>query len=412
MKGESIGRVCDARAGVVQAKLPAVSIGESVEILSRRRTTLGIVQRVGERAVSIASHGDVEGISAGDVVRALPYGNVRAPGLAALGRAIDARGQAIDGGPPVVSRRGARMRIRPSPSARTLPTAPLWTGIKAIDALLTIARGGRVGIFGPAGAGKSSLLAMLDRGCRADVSVVALIGERGREAREWFARLHPRMTVICAASDRPAAERVTAAELAIAQAARLRGLGLDVLLILDSLARLGAALRDVAVACGEPVGRAGFPPSVFAQIARFVESAGATATGSITLVASVLSEDDREPIAEAARSLLDGHITLSRSLAHAGRYPAIDVTSSASRLMSAVISQTHAEDAATLRRSLCALKDSEDARSIGLPQHDPWILAAQQNEEAIEELLRQGVEPVAAALTLRDLHMLAQQLQP
>ena len=414
MKGDALGHVDDARADVIRASLPASAVGETVEIASRSGTILGTVQRVSGGVISIAPHGDVEGVRAGNAVRVSRRGSVAPLGTAALGRAIDARGRAIDGGAQIGARPQTIVVIRPTPAERTLPRAPLWTGIKAIDGLLTIARGGRMGIFGCAGAGKSSLLMMLEGGSLADVSVVALIGERGREAREWFARLHPRMTIVCAPSDRSAAERVAAGRIAVAQAGRLRALGLHVLLILDSFARLAAALREVAVACGEPTGRGGFPGSVFAELARAVEVAGETKTGSITLAATVLSEegDARDPVAEAARSLLDGHISLSRSLAHAGRFPAIDVAMSVSRLMNVVIERQHANDAAVVRRAVCALKASEDARSLGIAQADPWVSAAQQNEATIEELLRQGAESVAAARTLHDLHAVAERLQP
>ena len=414
MRGDAVGRISDARANVVHAHLPGAAVGELVEIHRRRGTATihGTVRKINDGTARIAPHGEIEGVCRGDEVRVLSTGFLAPVGLHALGRAIDARGRVIDGGDDMTARRKTIAFLRPSPAQRVIPTAPLWTGIKTVDALLTIARGGRVGIFGVAGSGKSSLLAAMERGSVVDASVVALIGERGREAREWLARLHPRMTIVCASSDRSAAERVAAATMAIAQANQLRELGLDVLLILDSLARLAAAIREVAVACGEPVGRGGFPASVCAELARFVEAAGATSVGSITLAATVLSDEnsDRDTVAEIARSLLDGHITLSLAHVHAGRYPAIDVSLSASRLMHGVIERDHANDAAIVRRAICALKDSMDARSLGLPQANPQVRAAQRCEAEIEEFQRQEVEPVPAARTWRDLHALAERL--
>ncbi|MBV9278433.1 MAG: EscN/YscN/HrcN family type III secretion system ATPase [Candidatus Eremiobacteraeota bacterium] len=410
MKGVRIGRIVDARADVIRAKLPAAAIGEAVEIAGGVH---GTVQRVCDEEVAITPDGDIRGIRVGDAVRALSAAAVPALGLEALGRAVNARGEALDDGPSVNLRPRIAACAQLLPSQRALPSMPLWSGVKAIDALVTLARGARIGVFGPAGAGKSSLLRLLERASSADVCVVALVGERGREAREWFARLSSRVTIVCASSDRAAAERVTAANLAVEYAARLRSLGLHVLLIVDSLARLAAALREVAVACGEAVGRGGFAPSVFAALARFIESAGATEDGSMTMIASVLSDAHGDDVVgESARALLDGHIVLSSTLAHAGRYPAIDVAPSTSRLMSSVVSVSHAEDAATLRRAICALNDSADARSIGLEPHDPWVIAAQQSERRIEDFLRQGVEPVAAAATLEQLHALAARIRP
>ena len=200
----------------------------------------------------------------------------------------------------------------PPPSQRAAVDSPFWTGIRTIDALLTIGRGARIGVFGPPGCGKSTLLHQLVRGAYTDAVVVGLIGERGREAEEWMRMCPQHASIVCATSDRSAAERVHAARIAVAQADTLRAKGLHVLLVLDSVARYAAALREIAVAAGESVGRGGFPPSVFAELARLLEVPGAARDGSITLVATVLSDgDERDPVSEAARSLLDGHIALS-----------------------------------------------------------------------------------------------------
>jgi FliI/YscN family ATPase len=281
---------------------------------------------------------------------------------------------------------------------------PFWTGVPAIDALLTIGRGARVGFFGAPGAGKTTLLEQIAAGAGGDAVVLALVGERGREAQAWFERLDRRSTIVCATSDRSAAERVRAAMVAMAQARLLRERGFHVVLILDSLARYAAALREQRVALGEPVGRGGYPPSVWAELARYLECAGNASQGSITLLATVLSDgsDDREPLSDAARSLLDGHIVLSGALARAGHFPAIDVLASASRTMDEAISASHAAGARCVRAALALLAESSDARAVGLAAADERLRAAVAAEPALHAFLRQG-GGAASADTLRTL---------
>ncbi|HUA10047.1 MAG TPA: ATP-binding cassette domain-containing protein [Candidatus Acidoferrales bacterium] len=319
-------------------------------------------------------------------------------GSAALGRAIDAEGNLLDAGAP-------------SPARRRAIDAPLWTGVRCIDTLLTIGRGARVGIFGAPGAGKSTLLETIARGTRADAIAIGLVGERGREAQRWIASSDDRTTVICATSDRPALERVRAGEMLMMHAGALARRGLHVLVVLDSLARYANALREVAVERGESVGRGGFPPSVFARIAQLVERAGAFQFGSITLLATVLNDgDDHDPVSESARSLLDGHLQLSPRLAQAGRFPAIDVLASASRTMDAVVAPGHLAAAAAVRAALARLERSEDARSLGIEPVDAATRVAIDAEEALEALLRQGREPVAPAAALEALRRIADTL--
>ena len=314
-------------------------------------------------------------------------------GTCALGRAIDAQGLPLDGGTPLRGRRVMLDPRSPRPNEREPIASPLWTGVRALDALLTIGRGARIGIFGPPGTGKSSLIESIVAGCRCDAVVVALAGERGREAQRWIADHAPRMTVICATSDRPARERIAAANVAVAHACALRERGLHVLLVLDSLARVAAALREAGVSAGQSTGRGGYPPSVFTELARLVEVAGAVPTGSITLVATVLSDgDDRDPVSEAARSLLDGHIALSLRLAERGCFPAIDVPASTSRTMSSVAGETHLRAAARLRGALALLRRLEDARALGIEPRDGAGRAAAAAESQIERFLRQGRE--------------------
>jgi FliI/YscN family ATPase len=314
-------------------------------------------------------------------------------GTCAFGRAIDSNGLPLDDGPELRGCRVALAYSSPNPNEREAITMPLWTGIRTLDGLLTIGRGARIGVFGPPGTGKSTLIEAIVEGCECDTVVVALVGERGREAQRWIEMRQERTTVICATSDRSFNERIAAARVAVAHAAALRRRGLHVLLVLDSLARVAMALREAGVAAGESVGRAGYPPSVFSELARLVEVAGAVTGGSITLVATVLSDgDDRDPVSEAARSLLDGHIALSLRLAESSRFPAIDVPASTSRTMDFVIADAHRHAASQIRRALALLDRIDDARALGLQTPDRMVLAAMAAEPRIENFLRQGHE--------------------
>jgi type III secretion protein N (ATPase) len=330
-------------------------------------------------------------------------------GTCAFGRAVDARGAPLDGGPPLHGRTVGAVAIAPLPHERAPVTAPFWTGVRAVDALLTVGRGARAGIFGAPGAGKSTLLEALVAGCSADAVVVGLCGERGREAQQWIERRDARTTVVCATSDRPAEERIACVATAFAHAAALRERGLHVAFVLDSLARFAAALRETAIARGESAGRGGYPPSVFADLARTLEIAGTLrAGGSITLLATVLSDgDDRDPVSDAARSLLDGHLQLSPRLAQAGHFPAIDVPASASRTMEAVATPAHRRDAAVVREALAWLARTEEARELGIVPEGADAARAIAAEPFLRRFLRQGGEAVAPGAALGMLAELA-----
>lgn len=405
------GRVEGARGGLVSASLPNARIGDAVSIATLPEATEGYVCAIDGARALIAMHAGVAGIARGATVRVEPSGGRVPLGSCALGRALDARGRPLDGGPRLVGRRVVPA-IAPLPDRRVAVSEPLWTGVRAIDALLTIGRGARIGIFGAPGAGKSSLLEAIVANCDADAVVVALVGERGREARRWIDLRRPHATVVCATSDRPPAERVNAALLSVAHAAALRDGGLDVLLVLDSLARVAAAAREIAVAAGESVGRGGYPPSVFADLARLVEIAGPTRCGSLTLIASVLSDgEDGDPVSDAARSLLDGHVALAMQLAQAGRFPAIDVLTSASRTMAAVVGAAQLRAAARVRGALALLERTEDARRLGIEPagaRDRHVVAQSQH---LETFLRQGAEAADPAQSLRALAALAAALE-
>ncbi len=401
------GRVERTEGGMLVARLAGVAIGEGVRIGAHLS---GEVRRIDGGLAYIAAHDAFDGIAVGTDVRSDRGVQCMVLGTCALGRAIDARGNPLDGG-AVLRGRGVPLDVG-APSQRAPITLPLWTGIRAIDALLTLGVGSRTGIFGPPGAGKSTLLEMLAASAAPDAVVVALIGERGREAQSWIACCDRRTTVICATSDRPAAERLRAVRVALAHASTLRSRGLDVLVLLDSLARTANALRELAVATGESTGRGGYPPSVFAELARIVEIGGATPSGSITLVTTVLEDgDERDPVSDAARSLLDGHVQLSSGLVRAGRFPAIDIPASVSRTMPSVAETRHVEASQIVRRAIAELARTDDARSLGVAVDGAFVQAAVRSEPEIEAFLRQDARAADPSETLASLDALAAKLR-
>lgn len=391
------------------AALPGARIGDEVVVCGPGgRRVPGSVVALEPGCAAILARGSLAEIGAGDRVEADDRAGATA-GFAALGRALDAAGGALDGRPDP-PRRACRAAVAgvPEPAARAPVAERLTTGVRAIDGLLALGRGARVGIFGAPGAGKTTLLETILAASDADACVLALVGERGREVRSWLERLDRRTTIVCATSDRSPGERVRAAELAMLQAQVLRARGLHVALVLDSLARYAAALRERCVALGEPVGRGGYPPSVWAALARYLERAGTSESGSITVLATVLSDgEERDPLSEAARSLLDGHIVLCGRLARAGHFPAIDVLASASRTMSAVAGAQHARDAAAVRAALALLAESRDARALGLASlADPALARAVSAEPELLAFLRQDA-PALPGETLARLREVA-----
>jgi ATP synthase in type III secretion protein N len=414
MNVQSIGSVVRTIGDMVFVKLPRARVGEGVVIHSSSGERIaGSVTAVERKRVAVAAFGSLSGIAVGDRVETSGDAQTALLGIGALGRALDAAGVPMDTRGPLIAERVPVTGVAIAPVRRRPIEVPLWTGIRAIDGLLTVGRGARIGIFGAPGAGKTTLLESIARGVRGDAVVLALIGERGREAAAWLRRVDARTTIVCATSDRNAAERSRAAEVAMAQAVTLRERGLHVVVIVDSLARYCAALREQRSALGEPVGRGGYPPSVFADLARLLERAGNGTRGSITLLASVLSDggDEREPLSDAARSLLDGHIVLSAELARGGHYPAIDVLSSASRTMDAVIDARHAGDARVVRAALALLERTKEARALGLTgDGDPRLLQAVAGAESIERFLVQN-EACMPSDTLMLLHELGEFLR-
>lgn len=416
MIARAVGCVVRTHGETVVVALPGARIGAGASIRRADGTTLaGEVVAVERARATLAPFGELTGVAVGDRVAVDPSVLAVPVGIGTLGRAFDASGRSIDGGDaPQAAVASVDRGNAPEPRSREPVRDVFWTGIRAIDGLLTIGRGARVGLFGAPGAGKTTLLETIAVGARGDAVVLALVGERGREAQGWLERRDRRTSIVCATSDRSAAERVRAADVAMTQAEYLRDRGAHVVLIVDSLARYTAALREIRVALGEPVGRGGYPPGVWAELARFLERAGNARRGSITMLATVLSDgaDEREPLSDAARSLLDGHIVLSSSLARAQHFPAIDVVASTSRTMAAVVSNAHAHAAATVRIALARLAETSDARALGLGgPGDPGLAAAVAAEPAIGAFLRQSGSATSAA-TLRALASLGSLVEP
>jgi flagellum-specific ATP synthase len=321
-----------------------------------------------------------------------------------LGRVLDGLGRPMDGGEPPRDVRWVPGHAEPPhPLAREPISQPLPTGVRAIDGFLTLGKGQRVGIFAGSGVGKSTLLGMLARGTEADITVIALIGERGREVRDFIehdlgAEALKRCVVVASTGDNPAAMRLCAARTATAIAEAYRADGLDVLLLFDSLTRVAMAQREIGLAAGEPPTTKGYPPSVFSMLPHLMERTGPAGNGSITAIYTVLvdGEDMDEPIADLARATLDGHIVLKRTLASAGHYPPIDVLASVSRLMERVSAPDHRQAARNLRGLLAAHTDARDLISIGayVGGSDPVVDTAIHAMPAITTFLRQRSDEI------------------
>jgi flagellum-specific ATP synthase len=345
---------------------------------------------------------ELSGVRHGDRVRLKRTKNWLRVGEQLLGRVIDARGRVIDGRPqPALVDRVPLDRRPPNPVDRPRIDKPLSTGVRVIDGLLTCGQGQRMGIFAGSGVGKSVLLGMMSKYTSADVNVIALIGERGREVNEFLERdLGPeglaRSVVVTATSDEPALLRVRAALAATAVAEYFRDRGKNVLLVMDSLTRFALAQREIGLAAGEPPTTRGYPPSVFALLPKLVERVGRTHHGSITAFYSVLVEgdDENEPIADCVRGLIDGHTWLSRKIASRNHYPAVDVLPSLSRLMSEIATPEHRDAAGIVRELLSAYRDHEDLISIGAYRRgsNRTVDLAIDMLEPIDLFLRQRVD--------------------
>lgn len=346
--------------------------------------------------------GPIQGIAVASNVRVLAEQASVPVGDALLGRVLDGFAAPLDGGPvPEVSQRVPLYAQAPNPLQRARIRHSLKTGVKVIDTLISVGVGQRLGIFAPAGVGKSTLLGMLATHADAEIIVVGLIGERGREVREFLedalgAEARTRSVVIVATSDKPAMERINAAVTATAIAEGFRDQGRRVLLLMDSVTRYARAVREVGLAIGEPPVRQGFPPSVFAELPRLFERAGNGEHGSITAFYTVLTDDDDglDPVAEETRSILDGHIVLSRKIAEQNRFPAVDVLSSLSRLFRQITPDAQQEDAGRLRQLLAKYRDIEFLLQVGEYKSGSDALAddAIKLQPMIDQFLRQRPE--------------------
>ncbi len=356
----------------------------------------------GETRVAMLDRGNP---SVGGTARATGRGPSAPFGPQLLGRVLDGLGRPIDRGGPLGLVRCVPISAEPpDPLDREPIVHPLPVGVRAIDGFLTLGRGQRVGVFAGSGVGKSTLLGMLARGATADVTVIALIGERGREVRDFLEQdlgleALKRCVVVASTGDNPAAMRICAARAATAIAEGFRAEGLDVLLLFDSLTRVAMAQREIGLAAGEPPTTRGYPPSVFSMLPHLMERAGPAARGSITAIYTILvdGEDMDEPIADISRATLDGHIVLKRSIATAGHYPPIDVLASVSRLMTRVTSPAHGAAARHLRQLMAAHEEARDLISIGayVPGADPVVDRAIALMPAINDFLQQRPEEVS-----------------
>jgi type III secretion protein N (ATPase) len=369
------GRIFEAIGTLVRATGIDAKVGELCELFD---STGRLMQRAevvgfGRGHAVLSPFAGMDGIGVSTLVRGTGRSLAVRCGPQMLGRVLSGLGEPIDGrGPLLATSEQAVYADPPDPMSRAMIDAPMPTGVKIIDALMTLGEGQRLGIFAPAGAGKSTLMGMLARGTDSDVNVIALIGERGREVREFIEFIlgpegMARSVVICATSDRSAIERAKAAHVATAVAEYFRDQGQRVLLMMDSLTRFARAQREIGLAAGEPPARRGFPPSVFAELPRLLERSGMGARGSITALYTVLAEDESgsDPIAEEVRGILDGHLILSRRIAAKNQYPAIDVLGSLSRVMTQVVPAGHVEMAGKLRSMMAKFDEIETLLQVG-----------------------------------------------
>lgn len=346
--------------------------------------------------------GAMTGISAGMPARAR-RSPLRVPtGAGLFGRVVDGLGRPIDGkGPLAVERYVSLQHATPSAMHRARVAEPLQTGVRVLDTLTTLGRGQRMGLFAGSGVGKSSLLSMVARGTDAEISVIALVGERGREVREFLEDdLGPeglaRSVVVVSTSDDPALVRLRAAFVATRIAESFREQGGHVVLMMDSLTRVAMAQREIGLSVGEPPATRGYPPSTFSLLAQLLERAGTGETGSVTGIYTVLvdGDDHNEPIADAARSILDGHVVLDRKLAVAGHFPSIDPLASISRVATRVTTHEQREAASVLRRALAARRGVQDLLDVGAyqPGSNALVDAAVANASPIEAFLQQRMD--------------------
>jgi flagellum-specific ATP synthase len=399
-----LGRVTAVTGLVIESEGPNVGLGELCLLRSERDSFEVMAEVVGFRGerVLLMPLGETGGLHAGCPVTACDRPPIPSPGPALLGRVLDALGRPFDQlGPVPLHRAPAGAARPPHPLRRQRIHDVFPTGVRVLDVFTPFGRGQRLGLFAGSGVGKSTLLGMIARGAQADVVVIALVGERGREVREFLEKdLGPdglaRSVVVVATSDTPAPLRLRAATTATAIAEGYRDAGKNVLLLMDSVTRFAMAQREIGLAIGEPPATRGYTPSVFALLPRLLERAGAGETGAITALYTVLVEGDdmNEPVADTVRGILDGHLVLSRTLAHANHYPAVDVLESVSRLTRDICSPEEVELAARAREHLALHKRNEDLITVGAYQAgaNPELDRAVALHPGLKSFLRQPVD--------------------
>jgi len=398
------GRVQSVVGLSIRVTLPGARVGDAVTIHRQPTALLGQVVGLDGGEAIVMPLGDAQGIGVDDLVQShgRPLHVAVSSGL--LGRVVDGLGRPIDGGPAVQDWVDRPLDIPAPPALQRRPiTRALGTGVRVLDGLLTLGEGQRVGLFAGSGVGKSTLLGEMARGTVADIVVVALVGERGREVGEFLTKTlgeqgRRKSVVVVATSDAPAMERLRAAQTATAIAEYFRDLGKKVLLLVDSITRFARAQREVGLAAGELPARRGYPPSVFAMLPRLLERSGQGADGSITAVYTVLVEggDMEEPIADEVRGILDGHIVLDREMAARGHYPAVNVLQSLSRVMDQVVEKEHWQAARSLRRLLAAYESKRDLIVLGAYSRgsDPLVDEAIRKMPKLEAFLTQWPDEV------------------
>jgi ATP synthase in type III secretion protein N len=409
------GRVRSVTGLSLRFIMPGIRVGDLVRVSRKGDPLLCEVVGFADGEAVAMPLGSLRGVGPEDEVEATGGAlSVRASD-ALLGRIFDGLGRPLDGLPALGSGSDVAVdRLPPSALSRRAITAPMPTGVRVLDGLLTMGEGQRIGLFAGSGVGKSTLLGAIARGAVADVVVVALVGERGREVGEFLEHaLGPegraRSVVVVATSDASPLERLRAPEVATAYAEYFRDQGKKVMLLVDSVTRYARAAREVGLAAGEPPTRRGYPPSTFAMLPRLLERSGQGSTGSITAIYTVLVEggDMDEPIADEVRGILDGHVVLDRTLGARGRYPAVDVLVSLSRVMSTVASEKHVQSAQKMRALLAAYESKKDLLALGayVKGTDPEFDEAIVRMPKIEQFLRQDARDRVAfedAVTLLD----------
>ncbi len=399
------GKVVNVVGLTIESAGPDAKLGDICEIWpeGEEESTRPIPAEVvgfKDRKTLLMPYDVTDGIGLGCMVKNTEFPLRVMVGDHLLGKALDGLGRPLDGAEP----EGVHYLVEaapPQPLSRTLIDEVLSLGVKAVDGMITIGKGQRIGIFAGSGVGKSTLLGMFARNTKADVNVIALVGERGREVREFIERDlgeegMRRSVVVVATSDRPALERNKAAKTATAIAEYFRDQGKDVLLMMDSLTRFSMAQREIGLASGEPPVTRGYPPSVYSEMPKLLERAGRASKGSITGLYTVLVDGDdfNEPITDTARSILDGHIILDRRLGHKNHYPAIDILQSISRCMSQIADKEHKQAASRLKTVMATYHEAEDLINIGAYKSgsNPSIDYAISKIEAVNAYLCQDVE--------------------